>query len=303
MTEEIIRNLLQSPKSLPSKFFYDRCGSELFEKITQLNEYYLTDTEISILKGNLASITEAIGEKAVLVEPGSGSSKKTRLLLDHLRNPVAYVPVEISEEYLTDVATDLQREYPSLLIKPVHADYTHAFELPPIERDYQRLVIFYPGSTIGNFDPEDARTFLKSLSTILEPGGGLLIGVDLQKDKGVLERAYNDDKGITAAFNKNILVRLNREVGTDFDPEAFRHIAFYNEEKNRIEMHLESLREQTVHLNDHRFHFRKGETIHTENSYKYSLESFQRLVKDIYRVEQVWTDDRQYFSLQFLAKK
>lgn len=303
MLGEVLHGLKQSQKQLPSKYFYDKRGSELFEKITRLEEYYPTRTEKKILRHNIEEIAECIGEHSVVIELGSGSSQKTRLLLNHIPNLSAYIPVDISDEYLQKVVQELRKEYPGLLIKPVCADYTQPFDLPEIERPFEYYVVFYPGSTIGNFRPEEARRFLKTIADFLVTGGGMLIGVDLKKDMKILERAYNDEKGITAAFNKNMLLRLNRELNSDFNLENFSHKALYNQEEGRIEMHLVSDTNQVVHLNGETVIFRKGETIHTENSYKYSLEEFRELVNDWFEIESVWTDEDQLFSMQYLVKK
>lgn len=303
MLEEVLAGLQKPQKVLSSKFFYDERGSELFEQITRLKEYYLTRTEYNIMQDHIGEITSAIGSGSVIVEPGSGSSKKVRLLLDHLREVSAYIPVEISQEYLADVVNELRREYPNLLIKPVCADYTKPFQLPEVNKPFEYYVVFYPGSTIGNFYPNEAQRFLQMLSEFMVPGGGLLIGVDLKKDSAILEAAYNDSKGVTAGFNKNMLVRLNRELDADFNLEQFDHQAFYNEEKGRIEMHLVSVQNQTVHISGKSIPFKKGETIHTENSYKYSPDDFKMLVSDWFEVEKIWTDDDDLFSLQYLVKK
>ncbi|MDX1672665.1 MAG: L-histidine N(alpha)-methyltransferase [Balneolaceae bacterium] len=301
LQREITAGLKKSQKELPAKYFYDERGSRLFEQITRLEEYYLTETEMHILREKKGAITGHIGDGAVLLELGSGSSKKTRMLLDHMNHLVAYIPVDISEDYLLSVADSLRKEYPEIIIKPVCADYTRPFQLPEIEESYNRKVAFYPGSTIGNFIPETARSFLKQIASILGPGGGLLIGVDLKKERSVLEAAYNDAEGVTAEFNKNILRRLNRELKADFKLDQFEHQAFYNEQEGRIEMHLECKKEQTVHINGEAISFERGETIHTENSYKYSLDEFEELLSGIFTVESVWTDDQERFSLQFLT--
>lgn len=303
MLEEVKSGLRKPEKSLSSKFFYDEKGSRLFEQITEVQEYYPTRTEREIMEQNISEIADVIGPESVIVEPGSGSSKKVRLLLDHLPEVSAYVPVEISQEYLAEVVRELRREYPDLLVKPVCADYTRSFKLPEINKPFDYYVVFYPGSTIGNFQPDEARTFLKMLSKFMVPGGGLLIGVDMKKDIDILAAAYNDKKGITAAFNKNMLVRLNRELGTDFVVDQFRHYAFYNEQKGRIEMHLVSRCEQTVQVDGETFYFEEGESIHTENSYKYSPDDFEALVSDWFEVKNVWTDKDDLFSLQYLVKK
>ncbi len=303
MLKEVLNGLRKHQKSLPSKFFYDERGSELFEQITELDEYYPTRTEYKILQENIEQIAEVIGPESVIIEPGSGSSKKIRLLLNHLQDVAAYVPVEISQKYLAKVVHELRREYPSLLISPVCADYTRPFTIPDIDKPFHYYVVFYPGSTIGNFQPEEAKKFLKMMAQFMVPGGGLLIGVDTKKNIDILEAAYNDREGVTAAFNKNILVRLNRELPADFEVDCFEHRAFYNRSKGRIEMHLVSSKNQIVHLHGKQISFNKGETIHTENSYKYSLESFKALVSHWFRIEKVWTDQNDLFSVQYLVKR
>ena len=303
MFEEVVEGLRRPQKMIPSKFFYDERGSELFEEITLLDEYYPTRTETRILEDHIEEIAEAVGEQSVIVELGSGNSTKTRLLLDHMSDISAYVPVEISEEYLMKTVRSLKDEYPDLSIKPVCADYTKPFRIPPIAKTFEYYVIFYPGSTIGNFRPERAQQFLKTISRLLVPGGGMLIGVDLKKGRDTLEAAYNDAKGVTAQFNLNMLLRLNRELNADFQIDNFEHLAFYNEEKGRIEMHLKSNTRQEVHLNGEAIHFEEGETIHTENSYKYSLNEFRALVNDWFKVERVWTDEDDLFSMQYLVKR
>lgn len=306
IVREILEGLRGSQKTLPSKYFYDEEGSRLFERITRLEEYYPTRTELGILEERLPEIARRIGKNAILIELGSGSSRKTRMLLDELPELAGYVPVDISGEYLAKVTEILDREYPDLMILPVSADYTRPMELPELRKGGCRYVFFYPGSTIGNFEPPQARDFMQSLSRVLKPGEGMLIGVDLQpgpkKPKSVIEAAYDDREGVTAAFNKNILVRINRELQGDFDPEAFDHRAFYNSDENRMEMHLVSRKDQRVTVAGETFVLRKGETIHTENSYKYSLEGFAALVRPWFETEQVWTDRRDYFSVHYLKR-
>lgn len=306
IVREILEGLRGTQKTLPSKYFYDEEGSRLFERITRLEEYYPTRTELGILEERLPEIARRIGKNAILIELGSGSSRKTRMLLDELPELAGYVPVDISGEYLAKVTEILDREYPDLMILPVSADYTRPMELPELRKGGCRYVFFYPGSTIGNFEPPQARDFMQSLSRVLKPGEGMLIGVDLQpgpkKPKSVIEAAYDDREGVTGAFNKNILVRINRELQGDFDPEAFDHRAFYNSEENRMEMHLVSRKDQLVTVAGETFVLRKGETIHTENSYKYSLEGFAALVRPWFETEQVWTDRRDYFSVHYLKR-
>lgn len=303
MLEEVISGLSQPQKRLPSKFFYDERGSELFEQITRLDEYYLTRSEKQILASNIKEISDYIGPQAMLVELGSGSSKKTTLLLDKLNALAAYVPVDISKEFLLKVAHNLRNDYPGISIIPVFADYTSSFDLPDLNKDYNKQVIFFPGSTIGNFHPERAQIFLRTIASITDQNTGMLVGVDLKKDNNVLKAAYNDKQGITARFNKNILVRLNHQLSADFEINYFAHHALYNEEEGRIEMHLVSQANQRVTINGSIFCFDEGESIHTENSYKYSLDEFEELVNKWFTVEQVWTDEQDYYSLQFLSKK
>ena len=308
--EEIKEGLRQPQKSLPSKYFYDRRGSELFEKICTLDEYYPTETELQIIEENIDEIASQLGEDFSLIELGSGSSYKTRLLLDHLKALKSYYPVDISEAFLLQTVRELKESYPDLKIQPVVADYTQYFpqpnETPSGSAENRsalpggRRVVFFPGSTIGNFSSEEVTRFLQLIHQIVAPDGGFLVGVDLKKSRETLEAAYNDSEGVTAAFNKNLLERLNREAGANFDPERFEHRALYNEKEGRIEMHLVSLEPQQAEVGGETFRFEEGETIHTENSYKYTLEEFAGRVSDLFRVERVWTDEADYFSLQYL---
>jgi dimethylhistidine N-methyltransferase len=299
--DEVLRGLRSPQKELPCKLFYDEVGSDLFEQITQLDEYYPTRTEAHIMREAGAEIAARLGSDVELIEYGSGSSTKTRILLDHLKRPAGYIPIDISREQLQRSADKLARSYPRLRIDPVCADYTAPFELPASGGGSGRRVAYYPGSTIGNFVPEDARRFLVRIAEMCGPGGGLLIGVDLKKDPLMLHRAYNDALGVTAAFNLNILRRLNRELGADFALDQFRHYAFYNPVFARVEMHLVSLKEQVVHVGRTRIRFDRGESIWTEGSYKYNVHEFAQLAAAAgWRVEQVWTDDRILFSVQYL---
>lgn len=303
MLKEVIEGLEKDQKELPSKYFYDQRGSRLFEEITQLDEYYPTRTEISIMRNNMPDIIRTLGNDIVLAELGSGSSKKTRLLLDHLPCISSYVPIEISEQYLTNVVQKLNQEYPDLQIDPVCTDYTTPFQLPAISKPYSNIVFFYPGSTIGNFHPPQAKAFLSNLSTLLDSGDGMLVGIDLKKDISKLEAAYNDSQGVTASFNKNILQHINQKLNANFNLDHFRHKAFYNNDEGRIEMHLVSTRNQTVIIEGQEFHFGRNESIHTENSYKYSKAEFNNLVNEWFSMEKVWTDANDYFSIQYLQKK
>lgn len=303
MQKEVLEGLAKSQKQLPSKYFYDEQGSDLFEQITHLDEYYLTDCEKEILKENISEIANNLGSDVMLIDLGSGSSYKTRFLLEELSDLSTYIPVDISEEFLLKSVNRLRREYPRISIIPVFADYTSHFELPVSGSDDQKQVVFFPGSTIGNFDPKEARAFLKNIAEITAEDSEMLIGVDLKKDTDVLEAAYNDPEGVTARFNKNILQHINDALDTNFEGGQFDHHAFYNNKEGRIEMHLISSQKQTVSIGDQKIDFEEGETIHTENSYKYSLKEFEELVADWYTVEKVWTDEKDYFSLQYLKKK
>lgn len=302
MLNEVFEGLTKEQKTLPSKFFYDEQGSKLFDQITELEEYYPTRTERKILSDNVKEIEQYLGDKIQLIEPGSGSSSKTKILLSNMDNICCYIPMDISGDYLFSIAEKLQKEYPKISIQPLSADYTRPFVLPETDSN-ARKVIFYPGSTIGNFKLEKVQQFLEVIHGIVADNGGFLIGVDLVKDIKVLEDAYNDSKGITAAFNKNILAHINRETGANFNIDLFTHNAIWNAEKSRIEMHLIVDEDHTVLLEDKLISFAKGETIHTENSHKYSLESFRKIVDSWFDVKKVWTDDKQYFSLQYLEPK
>lgn len=303
MLKEVTEGLSQPQKTLLSKYFYDERGSELFEAICELDEYYLSRTEIQIMQDNIDEIMQALGSGIRLIEPGSGNSRKTRLLLDYLTDVTGYIPVEISEAFLTSVVDQLSFEYPELHIQPVVADYTHPFELPPARGFYSKNIVFYPGSTIGNFTPARAQQFLGMISELTEEKGELLIGIDLKKDPKIIEAAYNDAAGVTALFNKNLLVRLNRDLGTNFDINKFKHRAIYNSQEGRIEMHLVSLTEQLVKAGRTEFQLKKGEYIHTENSYKYSLEEFEKLAAPYFQIKKVWTDKDNQFSVQYLTPK
>lgn len=298
--EEAIHGLTQAPKTLPCKFFYDARGSALFDQICELDEYYPTRTEMGIMQAHAHEMSALLGDNCRLVEYGSGSSLKTRVLLDNARNLAAYVPVDISREHLGRTAAGLERAYPHIPILPACADYTQPFDLP--QGRAARTVVYFPGSTIGNFPPPQAREFLARIAQICGQGGGLLIGVDLKKSPAVLEPAYNDKAGVTAAFNLNLLTRMNRELGTDFALTHWAHHAFYNTLHGRIEMHLVSLQAQTVTVGRECISFRAGERIHTESSYKYALDEFACLAEDAgLTVQRVWTDDNHLFSVQYLT--
>jgi dimethylhistidine N-methyltransferase len=296
---EVLDGLRRPHKQLPCKYFYDARGAELFEQICALDEYYLTRCELAILDRHAAEMTRHIGSAATLIEYGSGSGRKTLLLLDHLDRPAAYLPVDINSENLTAFGGQLAERYPALKVVPVCADFTKSFDVPAIP-DSARRVVYFSGSTIGNFGPAEAVPLLAHIARLVGPGGGLLIAADLKKDRQVLEAAYDDARGVTAAFNLNLLARINRELGADFNLQGFRHRALFNEPESRIEMHLVSLANQTVHVGGEVIAFREGETIHTENSYKYTLPGFADLARQAgFRVDQVWTDERGLFSVQY----
>lgn len=300
--EDVIEGLSRPRKALVPKYFYDEVGSALFEAICALPEYYPTRTELAMMEVHAPAIAERMGPRCALVEFGSGASRKSRLLIESAR-PCVYVPIDISREMLRSAAEGLHRGFPDLPIVAVSADYSMPFELPPLDRfGVRRRVMYFPGSTIGNFDPDEAVAFLARLAKLAGPGGGLVIGVDLRKDKGVLDAAYDDPAGVTAAFNLNLLARINRELCADFDLRAFRHVAFYVEDRGRIEMHLESLKDQAVRIGDVVVPFRTGETIHTENSYKYAVAEFQALASCAGFVPRdSWVDDANLFSLHYMA--
>ncbi|MEM1043435.1 MAG: L-histidine N(alpha)-methyltransferase [Bacteroidota bacterium] len=295
---DVIAGLSASPKSLPCKYFYDEIGSVLFDQITETEEYYPTRMELAIMQAHVDEMAAQIGPGAVLVEYGSGSSLKTRVLLDHLGSLAAYVPIDISGEHLFSVAEQLRAAYPDLPILPVAADYTAAFDLPDLPAG--KRVVYFPGSTIGNFDEAQAAAFLDQAARIAEPGGGLLIGVDLKKDPAVLEAAYDDAAGVTSAFNLNLLDRINRELGGTFDRDRFAHRAVWNEDKSRIETYLVSLRDQTVEVDGKTFRFGEDEAMHTENSHKYTVEGFAAFAaRHGLAVRQCWTDPADLFSVQY----
>lgn len=296
---EVVAGLSASPKHLSPKFFYDKRGSELFDAITELPEYYPTRTEIGILERYGDRMAELLGQECLLLELGSGSSKKIRVLLDALQ-PRVYMPMDISREHLIGSAETLAMDYPAVEVHAACADYSDDFELPYRPEHLSRAA-FFPGSSIGNFEPTQAGELLQRVGEHLGPGGRLLIGVDLKKDSATLQRAYDDTDRVTAAFNLNLLERINRELAGDFDISAFTHCATYNESAGRIEMHLVSRCEQTVTVAGERFDFEAGETIHTESSYKYSIDEFQELATWAgYSAEEVWTDDQQLFSVHCL---
>jgi L-histidine N-alpha-methyltransferase len=297
---DVVAGLQARPKTLPSKYFYDKRGSQLFDLICELPEYYPTRTEIDIMSHHAPDMAKVIGSQAAVVELGSGSSQKTSYLLAELERPVAYVPVEISRDYLEEAAERIEAKFPDLEVLPLHADFTLPFPLPPTSRPVAKRVVYFPGSTIGNFSGEAADHLLQQIARLAGPGGGLLLGFDLVKERHVLEAAYNDTQGITAAFNRNLLARINRELGGTFPLDRFAHRAFFNADDSRIEMHLESLVDQQVTVGSHRFDFRRGETIRTELSHKYRLGEMCCLARQAsLRHTATWTDARQYFAVSY----
>jgi len=298
---EVLAGLAKPQKELPCKLFYDQRGSQLFDQICEAEDYYPTRTELTIMEEHAPDMAGLLGEECMLIEYGSGSSMKTRLLLDETKNLAAYVPIDISKEHLIESAAAIAKDYPEVPVLPVCADYTQAFTLPKPPKPEHTRSVYFPGSTIGNFHPGEARAFLERIGRVCESGGHLLIGVDLQKDRQTLERAYDDSEGVTATFNLNVLHRLNTEMHGTFDLDGFRHKAFYNEEAGRVEMHLESLRDQKAAVEGRTIEFVSGETIHTECSYKYTLEGFGNLAGHAgFTVERIWTDNRDLFSVQLL---
>ncbi|MFW5738911.1 MAG: L-histidine N(alpha)-methyltransferase [Myxococcota bacterium] len=299
---DVLDGLGGQRKELPCKYLYDDRGSRLFDAICDLQEYYPTRTELAIMARHARDMAEYVGPAARIVEYGSGSSRKTYLLLDVLEQPAAYIPLDISGEHLMRSADKLAQAYPSLDVLPVCADYTKHVELPPCPKPAHRTVVYFPGSTIGNFHPHEAQAFLGRIRNLVGRDGALLIGVDLQKDPVVLQRAYDDARGVTAAFNLNLLVRINGELDGSFVLDRFRHRARYDTAHHRVEMHIESSQDQIVRVGRHRFSFRGGETILTEHSYKYTLSGFAALAREAgFAVERVWMDRDSLFSVQLLS--
>ena len=296
---DVLAGLGATPKRLPPKYFYDAIGSQLFECITELLEYYPTRCEMRILRDHARDIAKLVPQGTALIEFGSGSSKKARILLRAVPPLAAYVPVDICGEMIEQEALDLRPDFPGLKVLPVTADITQNFALPEPAKAAPVRVGFFPGSTIGNFEPHEAAAFLRNAGRILGAGAALIVGADLIKPVEVLNAAYNDKAGVTARFNLNLLVRINRELGGTFKLDTFEHHAFYNRERHRVEMHLASLKRQKVKVAGETIDFRAGETIHTENSYKYSIESLSALARGAgWQPAGVWIDEREYFSIQ-----
>lgn len=300
---DVLAGLSRPQKEIPCKWLYDARGSALFEHICDLEEYYPTRTELGIMEGQVRSMVELLGPGCALVEYGSGSGLKTRLLLEHLR-PAVYVPVDISAPALAATSERLARACPEVPVLPVCADFTKPLDLPLDGVSARRRCVYFPGSTIGNFHKPEMVGFLGEVARQCGPGGGLLIGVDLRKERVVLERAYDDARGVTAAFNQNLLVRANRELGADFRLDRFRHEAVWDDRLGRVEMHLVSTVEQAVRVGGRLFRFALGESIWTESSYKYELREFAVLAALAgWRCERVWTDERAWFSVQYLVAR
>ena len=299
---DVLKVLSERPASIPPKYFYDAKGSQLFDAITELPEYYPTRTEIGLLSANAAQIAQHIGTGSLLVEPGGGSCAKVHILLEGLK-PCAYVPMDISKDHLQLAAEELALAFPWLEIHAACTDFTQEMRLPPSAPEGTH-VAFFPGSSIGNFDPDGAVDFLQAIAELVGQGGYLLIGVDLKKERSILEAAYNDSAGVTALFNLNLLVRINAELGADFDLSKWQHKALYNETVGRIEMHLVSQQQQTVNINGHSFSFAEGETIHTENSYKYTSDEFITLAARAgFQSDALWVDENNLFSVHLFRLK
>jgi len=300
--EEVLHGLRQSPKALPCKYFYDERGSRLFDQVCELEEYYVTRTEQAIIHAYAPQMAAQVGPGAMLVEYGSGSSVKTRALLEHLTELAAYVPVDISRKHLQHTCKNLAECYPTLPILPVCADFTTHFELPMPEHEPTHCAVYFPGSTIGNFACDEAEELLARIAFLCGAGGGLLIGIDLQKDRETLEAAYNDSKGITAEFNLNLLRRINRELGADFRLDRFRHVATYNAEEGRIELALQSHCDQVVKVAGNAFHVAANELICTEHSHKYTVDGFARTAEKAgLTLRKQWTDPEHLFAVLHLA--
>jgi dimethylhistidine N-methyltransferase len=300
--EEIKKSLLKPVRQIPSKYFYDEKGSRLFDKICLLDEYYLTRTEIKIMRDNINDIISGIPKNTLLVELGSGSGIKTKLLLSHLKDISAYIPMDISQEYLFESCERLRDEFQGLPIYPLASDFTKLFLLPEIKEFYSNTTFYFPGSTLGNLTPAEAKKLIDHTGYLCGNNGTFLIGVDLVKDYDIIENAYNDKEGVTAEFNLNILSNVNNETGSDFIESNFRHHAFFNSEESRIEMHLVSNKKQTVHLNGDIITIEKDESILTEYSYKYSVNMLKEIIRDSFYIDKMWTDVNSLFGLFLLRR-
>lgn len=300
MLQEVIEGFSATQKYIHPKYFYDKQGSRLFEAITQLPEYYLTRTELDILTTCQEEIADAIGQDIFLIEFGSGAFTKVRILLENLK-PKAYMPIDISKEHLVAAAKIMAEDYPRLDIRAVCLDYSQDFELPWVSEGAKR-VVFFPGSSLGNFNPDEAEPFLRRVKHLVGATGGLLIGIDRKKPAHILHAAYDDASGTTSAFNLNVLEHINRALGSNFSTDNFRHKVVYNEEQVRIEMYLRSTKDQSVQIDGHLVHFQKDEQIATENSYKYHTDAFLRMAQNAgFGNARHWTDEKDYFSVFYLT--
>jgi len=298
--KEVLQGMKKSQKEVPCYLFYDQKGSQLFEQICAQEEYYLTRTEISIMRDHINAIAACFSPDSLLIEFGSGSGIKTRILLDHLGVLAGYIPVDISETQLEQSTRELKKEYPDLKVNSLCLDYLQPFALPEFKQTIRSRIVYFPGSTIGNFHPEQATAFLKRIRGLCGSEGGLLIGIDLKKESKILHQAYNDQAGVTAAFNKNLLVHLNSRFGAGFKVDQFEHQAFYNQELGRIEMHLMAKEQQQVKLNGEVFTIEKNERIWTESSYKYEVDEFTHLAEQAgFYLKNLWSDSKQYFAVLF----
>jgi dimethylhistidine N-methyltransferase len=301
---DVVRGLSAAEKAIPSKYFYDQAGSQLFEQICGLDEYYLTRTELAIMRRHSREMAALAGPDCLVIELGSGSSTKTQILLDQLQHPAAYVPVDLAEDLLRQSVRKLRRLYRRLDVLPICGDFTQAIDLPLARKQPARHLVYFPGSTLGNFQPAEARNLLRGTARLCGPGGALLIGVDLKKDPQLLHAAYNDSQGVTAAFNLNLLARLHRELGADCRLERFWHQAFYNPRLGRIEMHLVSRCRQQLHIDGSSFTLSEGESICTEFSYKYAPGDLECLSADAgFTLQQIWMDERRFFAVAYLQVK
>ncbi len=299
----VIEGLSRPHKTISPKYFYDEIGSKLFEDITRLPEYYLTNTELHIMDAYIDEMTDLIGAQASLIEFGAGSGQKTRLLLEHMHDPAAYVPVDISGDHLLNSQQSIQEDFPDVEVIPVAADFTQPFDLPHPATMPVRNLVYFPGSTIGNFEHHDAIDLMRVMHTEAGENGALLIGADLQKDPAVIDAAYNDSAGVTAEFNLNMLRHLNREFGSDFEPDAFEHRAAYKPEEGRVVIELVSTQEQQVNIGETQIEFARGEPVLTEYSHKYTLEQFDAMVEEAgFRTVRVWTDPRDWFSVHYCTR-
>ena len=299
-SEEISLGLSKKNKKISSKWFYDFHGSKLFEKITKLEEYYPTRTERKILKENKIEIAKKIGKEAVIIEPGAGDTKKIAIFLNCLKKPKKYIPLDISEDYITKISQNFKKKFPKVAITPKGYDFSSNNKPPFKIKSSENIIIFFPGSTIGNFETNEAVKFLKVLKSKFK-AKKIIIGVDLVKDIPTLISAYDDKKGVTAEFNKNILQRMNTELGTNINLNFYKHLAIYNKSKKRIEMRLKAKKNNNIRINGSKYSIKKNEEIHTENSHKYTIKSFRNLANEAgWKVKKTWVDDKKLFSVHFL---